>query len=493
MTDLALSALAVLTNPQKNVKIAVLDPNDTSTVPAGASGSDKTMPIASMASSVFGVLFPSADSSGATDTAAINAICQAGRTAYLVPGTYYVTNLLPDSNGGIIGSGPDTVLQSVSGTTGAVIACKTPATTVQVTIASLTIIPNTGSSLMGIYLDNTGFSGNPSDVRHTIRDVWVYQASGDAFKFGTNIRGLVMRGGGQYHGQGYGLNVTSGATDNFFTDVISGWSANHGFNLAGGNNMLKGCKAFFAGYNGSTWGTTQCGFELPSTSTYNVLVGCSSQQNALHGYDLQSALHCTLSGNEADSNGAGTTGGAGVNTNAATYCSISGTTGNNNGGLTPAAQQYGIQVAGTQTGTVFNFNPVTGTSGPFNYVSGFGYTYLSQTNSDFSQASFFKTPALVLAADSVQTVTSSYTILTATDGNYAAIPVTASGAVTGVILQAPSNAWTRVTVINQSAFTITFAASGTSHVADGTSNVIPALTARTFVYDGNTSLWYRVA
>jgi hypothetical protein len=49
----------------------------------------------------------------------------------------------------------------------------------------------------------------------------------------------------------------------------------------------------------------------------------------------------------------------------------------------------------------------------------------------------------------------------------------------------------QVTVINESAFALTFAASGTSHVADGVSDVIPALAARTFTYDGNTSLWYR--
>lgn len=68
-----------------------------------------------------------------------------------------------------------------------------------------------------------------------------------------------------------------------------------------------------------------------------------------------------------------------------------------------------------------------------------------------------------------------------------------AGNITGVILAAGGNDGQQVTVINESAFTVTFAASGTSHVADGASDVIAATSARLYTWDSNTNLWYRAA
>lgn len=432
---------------------------------------------------------PSGDTTGATDTANINTVAQAGKAALLSSGTYYVTHLLPDTNGAIIGDGPGTILQAVAGTTGSAIALKTPATTQQVLLADFTLIPNTGT-LNGIFLDNTGFTPTIFDSRHELRNVYVFQAGGDAFKFGANIRGALVTGCQQYHGQGAGFNLAAGTTDCFFTDCVSGQSASHGFLVAGGNCMFKGCKAFFAGFNGSVWTTTQAGFLLNACG-YNAFAACSAQQNAFHGFDLQGALHCTLAGCESDSNGGGLAAGAsGINTNGATFCSVSGTTGNNNSGLTPAAQQFGISVAGTQTGTVFTMNTVTGTGGTFNYVSGFGYTFISQASQDWSQSGFMKVPALVGAADAQQAVSTGSTILTATDGNFQIIPLTVAAPSIGNILEVPASAWTTVILVNESAAnSVTFAASGTSHVAAGAGAVIAANSQRQLTFDGNTSLW----
>lgn len=73
--------------------------------------------------------------------------------------------------------------------------------------------------------------------------------------------------------------------------------------------------------------------------------------------------------------------------------------------------------------------------------------------------------------------------------------VSPAGAVTGVILQAGTVGGQLVLVINEatSANSITMAASGTSNVADGTSDVIAGGIARLFVYDSSTNLWYKVA
>ncbi len=68
--------------------------------------------------------------------------------------------------------------------------------------------------------------------------------------------------------------------------------------------------------------------------------------------------------------------------------------------------------------------------------------------------------------------------------------VNPAGNITGVILAAGSFGDDRVTVINESAFTITFAASGTSHVADGVLDIIVANSARTYIWSAGTSLWY---
>jgi hypothetical protein len=75
------------------------------------------------------------------------------------------------------------------------------------------------------------------------------------------------------------------------------------------------------------------------------------------------------------------------------------------------------------------------------------------------------------------------------------VTVTCASNVTGIIIApvAGGSGGQTVTVVNESANTITFALAGTSNVADGTSDIIAALTARTFVWDVHTSLWYRIA
>lgn len=81
---------------------------------------------------------------------------------------------------------------------------------------------------------------------------------------------------------------------------------------------------------------------------------------------------------------------------------------------------------------------------------------------------------------------------TITTANVTSARVAPTGAVTGVILQSGTTGGQTCTVVNEAvaANTVTFAASGTSHVADGTSSVVAGLTARRFVWDSGTSLWY---
>ena len=85
-------------------------------------------------------------------------------------------------------------------------------------------------------------------------------------------------------------------------------------------------------------------------------------------------------------------------------------------------------------------------------------------------------------------ITNSATIATA---SLSTSRVNPAANVTGIILEAGTKAGQVVVVINESAFTVTFAASGTSKVADGASSVIAANRCAMFVWNSSTSLWYR--
>lgn len=91
------------------------------------------------------------------------------------------------------------------------------------------------------------------------------------------------------------------------------------------------------------------------------------------------------------------------------------------------------------------------------------------------------------------------TVQTLTTGNTITVPagtgvvrVTAGGAVTGIILPAGTVPGQNLSIIHEGAAanTITFAAAGTSNVADGTSDVITGPTCRSFIWDSITALWY---
>jgi hypothetical protein len=318
---------------------------------------------------------PSGDTTGAKDTAAINAVAGVGGAAMLTNGTYYVTHLLPGTNGAIIGTGANTILQAVSGTTGYVIALKVPASTQQVYLANFTVQANL-SGLGGILIANTGFSDS-SDPQHTLENIYVLQAGGDAFHFGANTRGMRITSCRQYDAAGAGFYLEVGCTDNAFVACISGGSASHGFNISGWNNYFTSCKSFYAGSSGGVFGKTEACYEIGLNAAYNTFAACSAQNAALHGWDLQSCTNNAIVGCEADGNsmGAGTLG-AGVNLNGATACTVIGMTGAN--------QVYGVQVAGTLTDTCIVANTVSGTTAPFNYLSGGGYFLVGPNEADFS-------------------------------------------------------------------------------------------------------------
>lgn len=138
--------------------------------------------------------------------------------------------------------------------------------------------------------------------------------------------------------------------------------------------------------------------------------------------------------------------------------------------------------SGANNGKLLSVGTVTsGTFSPKFNVAMSGIANLT------SVAEFGVNNAGVIASSATLAVTSGNQVI-------ATIRCQPAAAVTGIILAAGSAHGERVAVFNESAAasTITFAASGTSNVSDGTSDVIAGLTSREFRWNASTSLWYPV-
>lgn len=91
----------------------------------------------------------------------------------------------------------------------------------------------------------------------------------------------------------------------------------------------------------------------------------------------------------------------------------------------------------------------------------------------------------------VQSIADNGTIALPTTGTNALVATSSAANKTGVILTAGIADGQVITLINNSANSLTFAAAGTSNVADGTSAHLAALTAMRLTWDSTSSRWYR--
>jgi len=164
----------------------------------------------------------------------------------------------------------------------------------------------------------------------------------------------------------------------------------------------------------------------------------------------------------------------------------------------------GTHFPGTTSGIFLLDSPVqiqkgstiySGTGAPSNTVGNVGdYYFRYDTPSTLTQRLYVKTASAVWT-ELQAPVQSATAVAIATAGTIATAGLDVSrvaptAAVTGIILASGTYAGQRVTVINESAFTLTMAASGTSHAANGVLVQIPPLGKADFTWDGATSLWY---
>lgn len=141
----------------------------------------------------------------------------------------------------------------------------------------------------------------------------------------------------------------------------------------------------------------------------------------------------------------------------------------------------GVNLAGLGAG-IYKYSAI---GVPSIATPGVDWPGLGSTNTYYSPQRF-QVPWGATPGSSVALATSGTISLAA-----AAALVAPTSAITGVIIPVGAFPGQVINVINNSAFTITFAAVATSHVADGVSDVIPALTSREFIYSGTS--WFRKA
>ena len=91
----------------------------------------------------------------------------------------------------------------------------------------------------------------------------------------------------------------------------------------------------------------------------------------------------------------------------------------------------------------------------------------------------------------VQSIADNGTIALPTTGMNAIVATSSAADKTGVILTAGSTTGQTIRLINTSANSLTFAAAGTSNVADGTGSVLAALTAMTLTWESGAGRWFR--
>jgi parallel beta-helix repeat protein len=273
--------------------------------------------------------------------------------------------------------------------------------------------------------------------------IGIYAASGNASSK-CNVVGNVCRFNGY---DGFDLVPSTTTATPTFLNVTGNYSEANGQAGHGGY-----------GYN----------IEYTSLSTFT---GNSALGNAAGGYNVQGGILNTFTGNLALANGFSSPGTYnGFNLAGCTYCTFVGNTSTNFS--SSANQAWGIQ---ENSGA--NFNTIQGNN-CYDNASGAIQTAGAQTVSQ-----------LISVNASAQSLSNNSTITNPVGTGFALIRVTTSGNVTGVIMTAGTFLGQTCTVTNESANTITMAASG-SNVADGSNCIIAANRQMVFTWDQAASLWY---
>jgi hypothetical protein len=287
-------------------KLAVVDPSDTSTPPAGSAGSDKWASIGQLLG-VAAYLFPSGDTSGAADVTAINNVIGNGGVVNLLhaplAGTPYYVNspLLPATGSGIKGAQPWSA--SANDTYGPAGGGASGGTTIYAVnafsgAAIISMVNATGTQYYGVSLEDfciegfsTGGSGchgilvNGAWGAGFIKGVTVHRPDQDCLHFMANATSgdepdewVVTRTKLSAARNGYGVWADN-LPDSVFTDVnssehnLDGWLLNWST-----NTRLTDCKS----ENNGGAGFHLTGQGYPDAAIH--LTGCTTHLNNFDGF-----------------------------------------------------------------------------------------------------------------------------------------------------------------------------------------------------------------
>jgi hypothetical protein len=344
---------------------------------------------------------------------------------------------------------------------------------------------------------------------------------------GNTIQGITLNGPGSGTGKGIysTLSVLNNQQDLTFRDLMI-------VNFGGtGLELLQPVASTFQ--NVTTNSNLGHGFYIHgnlsggAAGTSCSFISCYANTNSLIGYWINNMTYCAFDGCAADSNGVGyqidtsecvTLNGCGAEQQLAQN-GYDGTsfkiTGSNNVVLNaPWTYDQGAVMVwvtgGSQAVTLLSVDehsPAAGATASIKTDAGTmttlaGYLVTKPLSlaantvnvlNDGSTGQVSLAGSLGLAqSTSAQTLSNGNTITTTATG---VARVSASGTITGIILGAGTYAGQLVTVLNEGSGTLAFNTTpGTAHVADSaTEPAIAALTARQFIWDSSTSLWYRTA
>ena len=256
-----ITGYTAITSPAPGDLLAVVDVSDTS---MAASGTTKKITLAQAGMP----LTPSGDTSGATDTAAIQALLNgSGHAALLTAGTFYITGLTAVSSMTLAGAGAGATVVSVVGT-------------------SVTGLSWAGSNLANVAVRSLTLQGPGSGTGKGIS--LIASTGGNPNVQACHFEDLLITGFGSDGFHAEILIVSS------LTNVICRSNGGNGFVLAGGTNTSVTFSNCWADTN------TSSGYDLENV-TYSALNGCAADTNTGPGYFIFNATGLALNGCGAES------------------------------------------------------------------------------------------------------------------------------------------------------------------------------------------------
>jgi hypothetical protein len=398
------TAYASLTSADQADILPIVDVSDTS---MASTGTTKRISIASLFNS--GVVYNVANTiydggadvtnkidSTAAVQAAISAAGSAGGGLVTGPrGAGLKISATLEMPTGVVLWLPGLPINAQSGLSGSpVFTLATPSTTRYTTLRDIIINCNAVTGTFGVQYSNSGLSSS-TPGNHLLDNLVINQPGNDGLYLDSIIETFVDKVRVFNPGRA-GFNIQNGATDGRFNMCTSGASASHGFMPSGSNNHYSLCKAYYAGYNGSTFSTGH-GWYMEAVPSYFsagiTFNGCEAQDCAQNGWCFDpsngpinniSLVGCTVdSCNAVGGSGANA---VGIQTNGMTYSSICGNNiFNRSGGA--GAMPYYLSVNGTQTSLALGPNGYNVTNNGILYVGGSGYSLIEPPQIDLTNAS----------------------------------------------------------------------------------------------------------